>query len=58
LLQRYRKLAGDGFFRLSIGLEDADDLSADLAAALEAAQSRPARTAAKAGRRTRKEKRR
>jgi cystathionine beta-lyase/cystathionine gamma-synthase len=57
LLQRYRKLAGDGFFRLSIGLEDADDLSADLAAALDAVRSRPARRAAKEGRRTRKEKR-
>jgi canavanine-gamma-lyase len=37
LLQRYRKIAGDGFFRLSIGLEDADDLCADLAGALDTA---------------------
>jgi methionine-gamma-lyase len=30
-LDRYRELAGDGIFRLSIGLEDADDLIKDLA---------------------------
>lgn len=33
-LRRYREFAGDGFFRLSIGLEDADDLCADLDRAL------------------------
>jgi methionine-gamma-lyase len=30
-LDRYRELAGDGIFRLSVGLEDADDLIKDLA---------------------------
>ena len=30
----YRLFAGDGIFRLSVGLEDADDLIADLRAAL------------------------
>jgi cystathionine beta-lyase/cystathionine gamma-synthase len=29
-LSRYRELAGDGLFRLSVGLEDVEDLSADL----------------------------
>jgi methionine-gamma-lyase len=33
-LARYRELAGDGIFRLSVGLEDADDLCADLNQAL------------------------
>jgi methionine-gamma-lyase len=33
-LRRYREWAGDGFFRLSIGLEDPDDLNADLDRAL------------------------
>ena len=33
-LARYRELAGDGVFRLSVGLEDADDLVADLDQAL------------------------
>ncbi len=33
-LARYRELAGDGVFRLSVGLEDADDLWADLDQAL------------------------
>jgi methionine-gamma-lyase len=33
-LDRYRELAGDGIFRLSIGLEDADDLIKDLAEVL------------------------
>jgi methionine-gamma-lyase len=33
-LARYREFAGDGFFRLSIGLEDPDDLIADLDRAL------------------------
>jgi cystathionine beta-lyase/cystathionine gamma-synthase len=33
-LRRYRAWAGDGFFRLSIGLEDPDDLCADLDRAL------------------------
>lgn len=37
LLSRYRALAGDGFFRLSIGLETTEDLIADLATALDAA---------------------
>jgi cystathionine beta-lyase/cystathionine gamma-synthase len=34
-LDRYRDLAGDGIFRLSIGLEDADDLIKDLAEILK-----------------------
>jgi methionine-gamma-lyase len=38
-LSRYRHFAGDGFFRLSIGLEDPEDLCADLGSALEAAAS-------------------
>jgi methionine-gamma-lyase len=33
-LDKYRNLAGDGIFRLSIGLEDTDDLIKDLAAVL------------------------
>lgn len=33
-LRRYRAFAGDAFFRLTIGLEDADDLIADLDRAL------------------------
>jgi hypothetical protein len=33
-LDRYRSWAGDAFFRLSIGLEHADDLCADLERAL------------------------
>jgi methionine-gamma-lyase len=33
-LARYRDLAGDGIFRLSVGLEDPDDLCADLDQAL------------------------
>ncbi len=33
-LRRYRQWAGDAFFRLSIGLEDPDDLTADLDRAL------------------------
>jgi len=33
-LRRYREWAGDAFFRLSIGLEDPDDLIADLERAL------------------------
>ena len=33
-LARYRELAGDGIFRLSVGLEDAEDLCADLDQAL------------------------
>ncbi|HTN96394.1 MAG TPA: PLP-dependent aspartate aminotransferase family protein [Nordella sp.] len=36
-LKRYRAFAGDGFFRLSIGLEDANDLCQDLKRALDAA---------------------
>lgn len=36
-LRRYRAFAGDGFFRLSIGLEDTEDLCADLGRALGAA---------------------
>ncbi|GAA3660537.1 aminotransferase class I/II-fold pyridoxal phosphate-dependent enzyme [Nonomuraea antimicrobica] len=35
-LRRYREWAGDGFYRLSIGLEDPDDLCADLERALSA----------------------
>ena len=30
----YREIAGDGLFRLSVGLEDAEDLIADLDAVL------------------------
>ena len=33
-LTRYRELAGDGIFRLSVGLEDPEDLCADLDQAL------------------------
>lgn len=33
-LERYREFAGDGFFRLSIGLEDSEDLCNDLERAL------------------------
>jgi methionine-gamma-lyase len=32
--ESYRDYAGDGIFRLSVGLEDADDLIADLARVL------------------------
>jgi cystathionine beta-lyase/cystathionine gamma-synthase len=35
-LRRYQQWAGDAFFRLSIGLEDPDDLKADLNRALSA----------------------
>lgn len=35
-LARYRELAGDGIFRLSVGLEDADDLCDDLEQILDA----------------------
>lgn len=34
-LQAYREFAGDGVFRLSVGIEDADDLCRDLQSALE-----------------------
>jgi len=34
-LARYKSWAGDGVFRLSVGLEDAEDLCADLAQAIE-----------------------
>jgi methionine-gamma-lyase len=34
LLKRYRDFAGDGVFRFSVGLEDADDICADLDRAL------------------------
>ena len=33
-LARYREFAGDGVFRLSVGLEDPEDICSDLAAAL------------------------
>jgi cystathionine beta-lyase/cystathionine gamma-synthase len=33
-LARYRNWAGDGLFRLSVGLEDPDDLIEDLGRAL------------------------
>jgi methionine-gamma-lyase len=33
-LDSWRAFAGDGIFRLSVGLEDADDLIADLEQAL------------------------
>ncbi|HOW19843.1 MAG TPA: PLP-dependent transferase, partial [Phycisphaerae bacterium] len=33
-LRRYREYAGDGVFRLSVGLEDPEDLCADLDQAL------------------------
>jgi cystathionine beta-lyase/cystathionine gamma-synthase len=42
-LARYREWAGDGFFRLSIGLEDAEDLCEDLDRALTAAPAQNAR---------------
>jgi cystathionine beta-lyase/cystathionine gamma-synthase len=29
-LRRYREFAGDGVFRFSVGIEDADDIRADL----------------------------
>jgi cystathionine beta-lyase/cystathionine gamma-synthase len=32
--QSYRDWAGDGIFRLSVGLEDADDIIGDLARVL------------------------
>ena len=38
-LSRYREFAGDGFFRLSIGLEDAEDLCQDLDRALSVIDS-------------------
>jgi len=38
-LRRYREYAGDGIFRLSIGLEDPDDLREDLDQALRAADA-------------------
>ena len=41
-LRRYREFAGDGFFRLSIGLEDPQDLCRDLDGALRA--SHPTRS--------------
>ena len=34
-LADYRRYAGDGVFRLSVGLESADDLLADLASVLD-----------------------
>ena len=30
LLENYRDLAGDGLFRFSVGLEDVEDIIADL----------------------------
>jgi cystathionine gamma-synthase/methionine-gamma-lyase len=36
--EKYRAMAGDGVFRLSVGLEDADDLIADLSQALGSAR--------------------
>jgi cystathionine beta-lyase/cystathionine gamma-synthase len=38
-LRRYREFAGDGFFRLSIGLEDPQDLCRDLDGALRASHA-------------------
>ncbi len=38
-LKAYRALAGDGVFRLSVGLEDSDDLIADLEQVLERVRS-------------------
>lgn len=35
--ERYRSVAGDGLFRVSVGIEDPDDLCADLSRALELA---------------------
>ena len=35
-LDRYRRFAGDGIFRVSVGLEDPEDLCADLDQALAA----------------------
>ena len=34
-LEAYRAFAGDGIFRISIGLEDPEDLCADLARVLQ-----------------------
>ena len=34
-LKRYRSYAGDGVFRLSVGIENADDLIAELARVLD-----------------------
>lgn len=41
-LARYRAFAGDGMFRMSIGLEDPVDLCAELSAAFDAASARGA----------------
>lgn len=49
LLARYRKIAGEGFFRLSIGLEDCEDLEADLGGALDAAGQAVGKAPATAG---------
>lgn len=38
-LESYKSFAGNGFFRLSVGLESVDDLIADLRGALDAAQA-------------------
>jgi methionine-gamma-lyase len=46
-LSRYRGWAGDGLFRLSIGLEDPDDLCADLDRALGSTRGGPPVRAAK-----------
>ena len=37
----YRAYAGDGLFRLSVGLEDAEDIIADLEQALGSARAAP-----------------
>ena len=34
-LEKYKSVAGEGLFRLSVGLEDADDLIADLGRILD-----------------------
>jgi canavanine-gamma-lyase len=47
-LARYREWAGGGFFRLSIGLEDPEDLCEDLDRALRANRVEPARADATA----------
>jgi methionine-gamma-lyase len=57
-LERFRQWAGDGIFRVSIGLEDAEDLCADLDQALGGAvpagrASQPQSTTAATGQATR-----
>ena len=34
--QKYERMLGEGFYRFSVGLEDADDIIADLSQAIAA----------------------